>query len=120
VYVNKLFLVFITSADVREKAKELVEIMYRAAGLEVPIDVVPWPEQKEYKKKGYRVEATSIFGEIWYLIFPPGSSTHRSASPVKRGPLGFKMGPVRLWLAERETWIRRPKFLRIHKRDCEI
>lgn len=30
----------------------------------------------------------------------------------KRGPLGFKLGPLRRWLAERETWIRRPKFFK--------
>ena len=31
---------------------------------------------------------------------------------VKRGPLGFKMGPIRRWLAERETLIKRPKFFK--------
>jgi len=29
----------------------------------------------------------------------------------KRGPLG-KMGPLRRWLAKRETWIPRPKFFK--------
>lgn len=30
----------------------------------------------------------------------------------KRGPLGFKMGPIRRWLAQRETLIKRPKFFK--------
>ncbi len=90
------------SIEVREEAKRLVERMYRAAGLEVPVDVVPWPEQEEYEKRGYRVEPTSMFGKIWYLIYPPESSTHHSSNPnTKRGPLGFKMGPVRRWLSGR-------------------
>lgn len=66
----------VVGEDIRKKAKELVERMYRAAGLEVPIDVVPHPEEEEYRKKGYRVEQTAMFGEIWYLIYPPKSSTH--------------------------------------------
>lgn len=64
------------SEEVREKAKKLVERMYRAAGLEVPVDVVPRHEEEEYRKKGYRVEQTALYGEIWYLIYPPKSSTH--------------------------------------------
>lgn len=36
----------------------------------------------------------------------------REKEVEKRGPLGFKMGPFRRWLARRETWIKRPKFFK--------